>query len=104
MKQKNETDFFFSTGRMFDYHVLDMFEFSIDSLIPMEKFKTPKITIGTKPSLVFVGEPFDIDPEYMRLKCLFIGMHFFKYIIPIYKRGIIDTVRGVAAKRCIVTE
>ena len=24
---------------MFDYHVLDMFEFEITSLIPMEKFK-----------------------------------------------------------------
>lgn len=58
-------------GRMFDHHVLDMFEFSITSLIPMEKFKTPKIAVGTKPCIVFFGEPFDVDPEYMRLKCLF---------------------------------
>ena len=26
-------------GRMFDYHVLDMFEFSIDNFVSMEKFK-----------------------------------------------------------------
>ena len=35
--------------------------------------KTPKISVGTKPCIVFFGEPFDVDPEYMRLKCLFTG-------------------------------
>jgi len=57
-------------GRFFDYHVTDMFELSIEKLIPMQNFKTPKITVGVKPCLIFNGEPFEIDPEYMRLKCV----------------------------------
>jgi len=57
-------------GRFFDYHVTDMFELAIEKLAPMESFKTPKITVGVKPCLVFHGEPFEIDPEYIRLKCL----------------------------------
>jgi len=57
-------------GRFFDYHVTDMYEMSIEKLIPMENFKTPKITMGINPCLIFNGEPFEIDPEYIRLKCL----------------------------------
>lgn len=32
--------------------------------------KESKVTVGIKPCLVFNGEPFDIDPEYQRLKCI----------------------------------
>jgi ribosome production factor 2 len=57
-------------GRFFDNQVLDMFEFCIKDFKPMEDFKTPKVTLGVKPVLVFHGEPFAVDPEFMRLKCL----------------------------------
>jgi len=57
-------------GRTFDNEIIDMFEFGIDSLKFMEDFKESKVTVGTKPCLVFNGEPFDIDPEFIRLKCL----------------------------------
>lgn len=62
-------------GRMFDHQVLDMFEFGIEKFAPMEDFKGPKITLGFKPMLVFNGEPFSVDPEYMRLKCLLTGLN-----------------------------
>ncbi|CAF0776477.1 unnamed protein product [Brachionus calyciflorus] len=58
-------------GRMFDNQVLDMFEFGVEKFVPMEEFKNEKVTLGTKPMLVFNGEAFSVDPEYMRLKCLF---------------------------------
>ena len=35
--------------------------------------QVPKITMGLKPMLIFNGEPFSVDPEYMRLKCLLGG-------------------------------
>lgn len=60
-------------GRMFDNEVLDMFEFGIDKFTAMEDFKVPKVTMGIKPMLVFNGEAFAVDPEYMRLKCLLAG-------------------------------
>lgn len=47
-----------------------MFELAIQNYTPMEDFKTSKVTAGIKPVLIFNGEPFSVDPEYTRLKCL----------------------------------
>lgn len=57
-------------ARTFDNEIIDMFEFEIEVAKMMDQFKESKITLGTKPCLVFNGEPFDIDPEFVRLKCL----------------------------------
>lgn len=57
-------------GRTFDNEVIDMFEFEIEAAKMMDQFKEAKITVGTKPCLIFNGEPFDIDPDFIRLKCL----------------------------------
>lgn len=57
-------------GRTFDNEVIDMFEFGIEALKFMDHFKESKVTCGTKPCLTFNGEPFEIDPEFVRLKCL----------------------------------
>lgn len=57
-------------GRTFDSQVLDMFELGIVGFKPMDEFKNSKVTLGIKPCLVFHGEAFSLDPEYMRLKCL----------------------------------
>lgn len=57
-------------GRTFDGEVMDMFEMSIENMKLMEDFKEAKITLGTKPCLVFNGEPFEVDPDFVRLKCL----------------------------------
>lgn len=43
--------------------------------IRLKKIKEAKIVLGTKPCLVFNGEPFEIDPEYARLKCLLTGIY-----------------------------
>lgn len=57
-------------GRLFDYRILDMFEFGIENFKSMKEFDCAKIALGSKPCLVFVGEQFDIDPELIRLKNL----------------------------------
>jgi len=61
-------------GRMYDYHLLDMIELGLDSYTPLKDFKTAKVSAGTKPALVFHGDPFN-DPanaEMQRLKNLLI--------------------------------
>ncbi|CAB3996792.1 ribosome production factor 2 homolog [Paramuricea clavata] len=61
-------------GRFFDGHILDMVELGIEKFASLQEFKTEKCAAGTKPCLVFVGEVFDSDPEYARLKNLLIDM------------------------------
>lgn len=58
-------------GRMFDFHVLDMFELGIEEFKALTDFKTAKIATATKPMLLFT-EGFDEQPEYKRLKNFFI--------------------------------
>lgn len=55
-------------GRLFDYHMLDMFELGITRFKSMAEFTTKKVPLGTKPCLLFAGELFDQDHEYKRLK------------------------------------
>ena len=38
----------------------------------MDQFKNAKVTLGIKPMLIFNGEPFAVDPDFIRLKCLLI--------------------------------
>ncbi|GBM81051.1 Ribosome production factor 2 [Araneus ventricosus] len=58
-------------GRLFDYHVLDMFELGIEDFKSMKDFKTAKVPIGSKPMLLFT-EGFEETLEHRRLKNFFI--------------------------------
>ncbi|KAF4091939.1 hypothetical protein AMELA_G00015510 [Ameiurus melas] len=55
-------------GRMFDFHVLDMFELGIEKFTSLKEVKNSKCAEGTKPMLVFAGELFETDKEYVRLR------------------------------------
>jgi len=61
-------------GRMYDHHLLDMIELGLDAFTPIHEFKNSKVTAGTKPCLIFEGEPFadTTNKEMQRLKSLFI--------------------------------
>ncbi|XP_028647420.1 ribosome production factor 2 homolog [Erpetoichthys calabaricus] len=59
-------------GRMFDFHVLDMFELGIENYLSLEDFKNAKFPEGTKPMLIFAGDLFDTDNEHRRLKSLLV--------------------------------
>lgn len=59
-------------GRLFDYHVLDMIELGIEKFTALKEIKRSKCPEGTKPLLVFAGEPFDQDPDFQRLKSVLI--------------------------------
>ena len=45
-------------GRMYDYQLLDMMELGLENFKSLQDFKNSKIASGTKPCLLFAGEPF----------------------------------------------
>lgn len=67
-------------GRVFDGHILDMFEVGVEQYRGMDQFKNAEhITKDLKPLLIFQGEPFDNSDKHQRLKNLMIGK--FKHTI-----------------------
>lgn len=61
-------------GRMFNYSLYDMFELGIHSLETLSDFPGPKVTLGTKPCLIFNGPSWDQTDELKQLKSLFVDM------------------------------
>jgi len=61
-------------GRMFSYSMLDLIEFGIDD----KTFKSSvevgngSYASGSRPALIFHGEPFDNDEDFKRIKCMFL--------------------------------
>ena len=45
-------------GRMYDYQLLDMVELGLENFKSLQDFKNSKIASGSKPCLMFAGEPF----------------------------------------------
>jgi ribosome production factor 2 len=93
--QKNDTSLFafasktkkrphaLTLGRTFDWQVLDMFEFNINEKtfksvkdLAGDKQLKPVIHIGSKPALLFNGEEFEHDVDFIAMKNFFID--FFK--------------------------
>ena len=61
-------------GRVFDGHILDMFELAVSDFKAAHQFEAPKHIHGDmKPILVFQGEPFETSETHKRMKSLFIG-------------------------------
>ncbi|TMS12379.1 Ribosome production factor 2-like protein [Larimichthys crocea] len=77
-----------STGRLFDFHVLDMIELGIDKFVSLSDIKVSKCPEGTKPMLVFAGEAFDTDNEHKRLKSLLTGRLFDFHVLDMIELGI----------------
>ncbi|RKP16700.1 Brix domain-containing protein 1, partial [Rozella allomycis CSF55] len=59
-------------GRLFDHHILDMVELSIEQFKTLEDFKVEKCAVGAKPSIIFVGELFEMNETYRHLKNFFL--------------------------------
>ena len=63
-------------GRLFDYHVLDMMEFTIDpaSYRASEAFEggSSGLQVGNKPLFTFTGPEFDNNEEYTSFRSLFL--------------------------------
>ena len=61
-------------GRVFDGHILDMFELGVTDFKATDAFEAPKhINSDMKPILIFQGEHFETNDRHKRLKSLLIG-------------------------------
>lgn len=61
-------------GRMYEHTLLDMVEFGIENYKGLKEYKVPKISVGIKPILIFNGELFENNQQYIRIKNLFVDM------------------------------
>jgi len=60
-------------GRVFDNHVLDMFEVGVENYKSAAAFKSVEhVTKDLKPILIFQGEPFENSDKHKRMKNLLI--------------------------------
>lgn len=62
-------------GRMYDGHVLDEFEFGIQSFKGIKQFAPPQhVQSDDKPIMIFQGEPFENSEKHKRMKNLLIDL------------------------------
>lgn len=59
-------------GRTFDGHVLDMFEFGVDNFESLDSIKGFKKSLASKPALIFLGDQWNSDSAYERMRNFFI--------------------------------
>lgn len=61
-------------ARMFDFRLLDMVEVGVEKYVPMSEFKGEKNFDGNKPCLVFNGHAWEGQPNFTKLKSVFIDI------------------------------
>lgn len=88
---------FCHTGRLFDHNVLDLVELGIEKYKGFDDFKTPKFAVGSKPCLMFAGEPF-ITPssDCFRLKNILVDFFRGEEVTNIRLEGIEHVLSFVA--------
>lgn len=79
-------------GRMFNYSLLDMFELGVCSYEGLTAFPGPKITLGTKPCLVFNGSTWDQTEELKQLKSVFIDLFHREEVESVRLQGLEHTI------------
>lgn len=84
-------------GRTFDGHVLDMFEFGVENVKLLHEFKNQKVTPGVKPLIVFSGEVFENEFEYMKLKNYFLDFFVGPKVDGVRLSGLESVIQIVAA-------
>ncbi|XP_034942752.1 ribosome production factor 2 homolog [Chelonus insularis] len=61
-------------GRTFEHTLLDMVEFGVENFKSVQEFKVEKIATGIKPILVFNGDDFECNQQYVKIKNLLVDM------------------------------
>jgi ribosome production factor 2 len=91
-------------GRTFNYQMLDMMELSLEKLVSLQEFKTPKCAIGMKPCFVFNGELFSTSDLFIKLKNLLLDMFCGEHVELINLAGLehVISVTAVASKDPLV--
>jgi ribosome production factor 2 len=61
-------------GRLYEQHILDMYEFGITRYRGIEEFPGNKKAFGAKPMIVFLGEQWQQDVIYSKIQNLFVDL------------------------------
>jgi ribosome production factor 2 len=61
-------------GRLYEQHILDMYEFGINRYQSIEDFPGNKKAFGAKPLMVFLGDGWQNDVLYSKMQNLFIDL------------------------------
>lgn len=79
-------------GRMFNYNLLDMIELYVENYEGLKEFAGSKITLGTKPCLIFNGPLWEQQEELKQLKSIFIDFFHREYVENVRLQGIEHTI------------
>ncbi|KAG5891585.1 hypothetical protein JTB14_022250 [Gonioctena quinquepunctata] len=79
-------------GRMYNNSLLDMIELNVESYEGLRAFPGPKITLGTKPCLLFNGPLWEQSDELKHLKSIFIDFFHREYVENVRLQGIEHTI------------
>jgi len=61
-------------GRLYDGHLLDMYEFGAENFQSLNSFPGFKKTVGAKPLMTFVGDQWSSDSTYTKIQNLLLDM------------------------------
>ena len=89
-------------GRMYDEHVLDMIELGVDNYQGLSSFKNDKIAFGIKPCLLFAGDLFESNLDYVRMKNLLVDLFHRETVESINLKGIEHVLMFTAADNKIL--
>ena len=74
-----------------------MIEFGFSDYKPLDEFRVPKIPVGTKPIVIFSGQPFEVEHDYQRIKNLFLDFFSGPNVESIRLSGLEHVMHFVAA-------
>jgi len=84
-------------GRIFDQQVLDMIELGIEKYKGLDDFKNAKVAAGSKPCLLFSGEPFHTpSSDFARIKNLLVDFFHGEEVTNIRLEGLEHVLQFVA--------
>ncbi|XP_071560492.1 ribosome production factor 2 homolog [Temnothorax nylanderi] len=89
-------------GRMYEHTLLDMTEFGVENYKGLKDFKVEKITSGIKPLLIFNGELFESNHEYVRIKNLLVDMFLREEVQKIRLQGLEHVISFTAVENKIL--
>jgi ribosome production factor 2 len=90
-------------GRIYDQQILDMVELGVENFKSLDEFKNAKVALGTKPVLLFSGEPFQTpSSDFFRLKNLFVDFFRGEEVVNIRLEGIEHVLQFVALENKVL--
>lgn len=84
-------------GRMFDGHLLDMYEFGVENFQSLQSFPGFKKALGAKPMMTFIGDLWGSDSRYGKIQNILLDLFRADRIDKISLKGIDHVISCVAA-------